>query len=143
VWKWDGAENTEVEGVKGGLSSAMKRAAVQWGIGRYLYDLEEGWAKVHEGGKHSSKAKDGSWFKWDPPDLPAWALPPARAAAAAPVRMASAEHLAEIGTAYQLLANPADRARVDARIKAGDLTAEQAAQLLGWIKKRLPPPGGA
>lgn len=42
VTKWDGAENTEIEGVKGGLSGAMKRAAVQWGIGRYLYDLPEG-----------------------------------------------------------------------------------------------------
>lgn len=44
VWKEDGADNTDVESTKGGLSSAMKRAAVQWGIGRYLYDLPEGWA---------------------------------------------------------------------------------------------------
>ena len=34
VTKWDGAENTDIEAVKGGLSGAMKRAAVQWGIGR-------------------------------------------------------------------------------------------------------------
>src|SRR5690554_3820203 len=32
VTKWDGAENTEVEAIKGGLSGAMKRAAVQWGV---------------------------------------------------------------------------------------------------------------
>lgn len=79
VTKWDGAENTDVEGVKGGLSAAMKRAAVQWGIGRYLYDLEEGWAKVHDGGQYRGEAKDASnqrvSFKWDPPELPAWALP--------------------------------------------------------------------
>lgn len=37
--KTDGAEDTELEPVKGGLSDAMKRAAVQWGIGRYLYRL--------------------------------------------------------------------------------------------------------
>jgi hypothetical protein len=74
VTKWDGAENTDIEEVKGGLSGAMKRAAVQWGIGRYLYDLDEGWARVHPNGKHSAKTKDGTWFKWDPPELPRWAV---------------------------------------------------------------------
>ena len=34
VAKEDGAENTKVEAVKGGLSGSMKRAAVQWGIGK-------------------------------------------------------------------------------------------------------------
>ncbi len=75
VTKWDGADQTEIEAVKGGLSGAMKRAAVQWGIGRYLYNLPEGWAKVHDGGKHYGKAKDGTPFHWDPPPLPDWALP--------------------------------------------------------------------
>lgn len=37
VTKWDGAEQTDIEAMKGGLSDAMKRAAVQWGLGRYLY----------------------------------------------------------------------------------------------------------
>jgi hypothetical protein len=46
ITKWDAAENTQVEAVKGGRSGAMKRAAVQWGIGRYLYNLEEGFAVV-------------------------------------------------------------------------------------------------
>jgi hypothetical protein len=41
VWKWDGADNTKIEPVKGGLSSAIKRAAAQWGIGRYLYNLDK------------------------------------------------------------------------------------------------------
>src|SRR4028119_590477 len=45
VTKWDGAENTDIEAVKGGLSDAMKRAGYQWGIGRYLYDLPKGYAK--------------------------------------------------------------------------------------------------
>jgi hypothetical protein len=40
VTKWDGAEETNIEAVKGGLSGAFKRAAVLWGIGRYLYDIE-------------------------------------------------------------------------------------------------------
>jgi hypothetical protein len=54
VWKEDGAENTQVEAVKGGLSSAMKRAAVQWGIGRYLYNLTDNWAKVQDKKSHWS-----------------------------------------------------------------------------------------
>jgi hypothetical protein len=72
VWKWDGAENTKIEPVKGGLSDATKRAAVQWGIGRYLYELEVTWAKFGAG---TRKAKiDGQYFKWSPPPLPPWAV---------------------------------------------------------------------
>ena len=48
VGKTDGAENTDIEAVKGGLSSAMRRAAVHWGIGRYLYDLPQQWVPVDE-----------------------------------------------------------------------------------------------
>lgn len=43
VTKWDAAENTAVEPIKGGYSASMKRAASQWGIGRYLYNLESAW----------------------------------------------------------------------------------------------------
>lgn len=78
ITKWDGADNTQVEAVKGGLSGAMKRAAVQWGIGRYLYDLPEGWADIHDKGANyqgPNNQKNTPAFKWDPPDLPAWALP--------------------------------------------------------------------
>ena len=75
VTKWDGAENTDIEAVKGGLSSAMKRAAVQWGIGRYLYKLGESWINSNENGAYRGKTKDGTIFKWDAPALPDWALP--------------------------------------------------------------------
>jgi hypothetical protein len=60
VTKWDGAEPTDIEPVKGGLSGSMKRAGVLWGIGRYLYDLPEGWAKIVEKGTkgaHYAQAK--------------------------------------------------------------------------------------
>jgi hypothetical protein len=43
VWKGDGAGNTDVEAEKGAFSSAFKRAAVLWGVGRYLYDLPAPW----------------------------------------------------------------------------------------------------
>lgn len=75
ITKWDGAENTAIDEVKGGLSSSMKRAAVQWGIGRYLYKLESNFAEIHPSGKNKGKTKDGKHFKWNPPQLPGWALP--------------------------------------------------------------------
>lgn len=78
ITKWDAAENTQVEAVKGGRSGAMKRAAVQWGIGRYLYNLEEGFATVSTqrvNGYHYARSKDVGTFYWQPPALPAWALP--------------------------------------------------------------------
>lgn len=46
VTKWDGADETDIEPTKGGLSSSEKRAAVQWGIGRDLYDLPDTWVKA-------------------------------------------------------------------------------------------------
>jgi hypothetical protein len=51
VTKWDGADNTDIHPVKGGLSSSMRRAAVQWGIGRYLYRLPSQWVPVDERGR--------------------------------------------------------------------------------------------
>jgi hypothetical protein len=50
VAKEDGAENTEIEPVKGGLADAFKRAAVKWGIGRYLYSLPATWVPINQYG---------------------------------------------------------------------------------------------
>jgi hypothetical protein len=75
ITKWDGAENTNIEAVKGGISGAFKRAGAVWGIGRYLYNLEATFAIIADNGTHSDKTKDGKWFKWNPPALPEWALP--------------------------------------------------------------------
>lgn len=41
VSKSDGAGDTDFEAEKGGLSDAFKRAAVKWGVGRYLYDARK------------------------------------------------------------------------------------------------------
>ncbi|OQB13133.1 MAG: Single-stranded DNA-binding protein DdrA [Firmicutes bacterium ADurb.Bin193] len=57
VGKNDGAENTDVEPVKGGLSDAFKRAAVKWNIGRYLYGFEPVWVKAEQRGKNYVIAK--------------------------------------------------------------------------------------
>lgn len=53
VTKTDGAENSDIEPVKGGLSDSFKRAAVQWGIGRYLYSLGAVWVDVELRGKNA------------------------------------------------------------------------------------------
>lgn len=69
VWKSDGAGFTDVESFKGGVSDAIKRAGVPWGIGRYLYDLPAPmYAKFTESGKYSVKI-DGTWYRWDPPAI--------------------------------------------------------------------------
>ena len=80
ITKWDGADNTDIEATKGGLSGAMKRAAVQWGIGRYLYNLEENFATIESDGKYKAGIKDKTSgvyqnIRWSPPELPEWAIP--------------------------------------------------------------------
>lgn len=51
ITKWDGAEDSNVEPIKGGLSDSMKRAAVQWGIGRVLYNMDAVFVDVEKRGK--------------------------------------------------------------------------------------------
>ena len=75
ITRTDGADATDIEAVKGGISGAIKRVAVQFGIGRYLYNLKDNWATVTDSGMYSGKTKDGKWFNWNPPALPKWALP--------------------------------------------------------------------
>lgn len=51
ITKWDGAEDTDIEPVKGGLSDSMKRAAVQWGVGRVLYKMTKPlWVRIEQKG---------------------------------------------------------------------------------------------
>lgn len=76
VTKWDGAENTNVEGVKGGLSDSFKRAAVKWGIGRYLYYLGTTYAPLQDQGEYSHYNKETKQYKyWNRPTLPPSFLP--------------------------------------------------------------------
>ena len=49
LWKADGAGATDVEGEKGMLSDALKRAAVRWGVGRYLYEMKSPWVNLENG----------------------------------------------------------------------------------------------
>ena len=64
VAKYDGAEDSDIEPVKGGLSDSMKRAAVQWGIGRYLYSMDSVFVDVDKSGK-STVIKKSEFSKLD------------------------------------------------------------------------------
>ena len=64
ITKWDGAEDSDVEPIKGGLSDSMKRAAVQWGIGRVLYNMDTVCVDVEQWGK-SWVIKKGARAKLD------------------------------------------------------------------------------
>lgn len=58
ITKWDGAEDSDIEPVKGGLSDSMKRAAVQWGIGRTLYNMDTVFVNVEKLGRSWVIKKD-------------------------------------------------------------------------------------
>lgn len=62
VVKADGAGDTDVEGEKGGCSDSFKRAAVNWGVGRYLYGLPSPWVEIEPAGR-SFKIKKGEYPK--------------------------------------------------------------------------------
>lgn len=60
ITKADGAGDSDVEAEKGAISDALKRAAVKWGIGRYLYSMDAPWVpceSYEKGGKRY-------WKRW-------------------------------------------------------------------------------
>jgi len=63
LWRANGADTSDVEGVKGQYSDAFKRAAVLWGVGRYLYYLPNKWYDLQNGKMKIT------------PELPEWATP--------------------------------------------------------------------
>ena len=82
ITKYDAASQTSIESTKGGVSNSMKRAAVEWGIGRYLYKFDEEFAICFSDGKGKYKARfenkqsnERVWGSWNPPKFPSWAMP--------------------------------------------------------------------
>jgi len=61
----DAGEDTNMSPVKGGASDAFKRAAANWGVGRYLYYLPNVWVPIVAQGKSYTLAEI--------PELPDWA----------------------------------------------------------------------
>lgn len=84
VGREDAADRTTFEGTKGGHSDALKRAAVKFGVGRYLYLLDAAWHTVKDGWANGrgidvseGQGKDSRHIGWIPtPSVPDWALPP-------------------------------------------------------------------
>jgi hypothetical protein len=64
IWRAGGAGDTDIEAEKGAISDAFKRAAVLFGVGRYLYSLPNVWVPIDD-------------FKRlvEVPSLPKWATP--------------------------------------------------------------------
>lgn len=48
ITKWDGADRTNIEATKGGISSAFKRAAVLFNLGRHLYSESAKWVTINK-----------------------------------------------------------------------------------------------
>jgi hypothetical protein len=67
IWRAGGAGDTDVEAEKGAISDAFKRAAVLFGVARYLYSLPNKWVPIDSKGK--------SYVLKEHPALPAWATP--------------------------------------------------------------------
>jgi len=57
IKRTDIAGATDMEGAKGGASDSLKRAAVQLGVGRYLYHLDSPWVEIVARGKSHVMAK--------------------------------------------------------------------------------------
>jgi hypothetical protein len=66
----------DIDPFKSAASGAMKRAVVNLGVGRYLYEMPDAWAEVTDSGIYQGKTKEGVRFKWNPPSLGATAPAP-------------------------------------------------------------------
>jgi hypothetical protein len=64
VWKSNGAGDSDIEAEKGALSDAFKRAAVLWGIGRYLYSIESPWVPCESYETEYQGKKKWNWKRW-------------------------------------------------------------------------------
>jgi len=83
-WKENGADQSDIEAFKGGISDSEKRAFEELGGGRYLYALSEMFAETASTSSAKcpfyAKTKEGTVFYWGPPMLPDWAIAGVRAA---------------------------------------------------------------
>lgn len=134
ITKYDGAENTNIEAVKGGLSGSMKRAAVQWGVGRYLYDVETTFVSMQK--EKPSNMKDWHMhydkdsktrYYWKSPNLPSWAMPKNDEAELGRLKAEITKLALEQGTPQK---------SIDARLKE-IVTVNEAAAALGRLKGEI------
>ncbi len=166
VTRWDGSEvvgSNTIDKVKSTMSSAMKRTGVQWGIGRYLYQFDVGFATVkpcdyrrdvlpgftfHENKKKQEK------FQWKPPALEAWALPLLDKDIKAVIKnLSEVSNLDELRFTWQVAYKMAvsenddeimasfEKAKNDSKIRLAKYQEEQAdndlAKINAWLTKQL------
>lgn len=167
ITKWDGSEYTQVEALKGALSGAMKRAAVQFGIGRYLYSLETEFAacnvvesRFSATGEFIFISKDKKGNKsglnvnaeWFPPQLPNWALPSAKFDDYI-LALECAESIGELKAAYEEVYKAAaalnridirdkatkikDARKAEFEAKAQEQTIEHNKKFLSWLNAEI------
>jgi hypothetical protein len=112
---------------KAAFSDSLKRAAVKFGVGRYLYEIPNQWVDYDEQRKQFVKT----------PTLPAWALPkrtaPATNGKSAVNGKPTADQLAALKTLRErLMLSDGDVRRVCTAvgIHAGNMTGEQAGRLI-------------
>lgn len=67
IVKEGSAGESDIEAIKGAESGSFKRAAVKFGIGRYLYYLDAPWVAIEPAGRSYKLAQA--------PTLPRWAIP--------------------------------------------------------------------
>jgi hypothetical protein len=72
VWKTDCGSESNIEKEKGEASDALKRAAVQWGIGRFLYNLPIERLKTKQHGTKYYPCDDKGNILWSKEDLTAY-----------------------------------------------------------------------
>jgi len=144
VTKEDGAEQTDFEPFKGGISSALKRAGSAWGIGRYLYMLESGYADIsptRKEGYRWGKTKGGDSFYWAPPQLPDWALPVKEKAAPAVtvngVKPVIIPKAAPVGTPVALMTRPELAVAIREAAKALSMS---PSEITDWSKSEFKKP---
>ena len=141
ITKFDGAENSDIEPIKGGLSDSFKRAATVWGIGRYLYDIEGVWVEIEPKGK-SFAIKQNQYSKLESeynnavnrifslkPNQQA-AAPKANAETVSPVSEYKVQSIKPSGKSSQVLELIGNNGEtVKAYIKAADQSIEAGAKL--------------
>lgn len=166
VTRWDGSEvvgSNTIDKVKSTMSSAMKRTGVQWGIGRYLYQFDVGFADVQPCDHrrnvkpgytfHENKKKQEK-FQWKPPALEAWALPLLDKDIKAVIKnLSEVSNLDELRFTWQVAYKMAvsenddeimtsfEKAKNDSKIRLAKYKEEQAdndlAKINAWLKKQL------
>jgi hypothetical protein len=147
MWKWDGAGYmksseglSESDAAKGTHSQALKRAAIVWGIGRYLYEVGTSYAVIREEGEHRGRTKGGEWFNWDPPKLAPKFLPAPQSTtqpAPAPARQATRQAATTASTADGTPAavEAARRAFLDFTESAGVFSAAERAAAVKFANR--------